>query len=63
MLRDGNNTDQQIVNLFINLVVAGGETPALVCCKTMAAMTANPDIMEKAVKELQDVIGEGDLQD
>jgi len=63
MLKDGQSTDQQIVNILINLIVAGGETPALVCCKTMAAMIANPKVMERAVQELDDVIGEGDLQD
>jgi cytochrome P450 len=49
MIKTGNYTDQMIVNIFINLIVAGGETPALVCCKTLAGMIANPDVMEKAV--------------
>lgn len=61
MLKTGKYEDWEIINIFINLVVAGGETPALVCCKALAAMIANPDVMAKAVNEIDDVVGEGDL--
>ena len=43
--------------MLINLIVAGGETPALVCCKTLAAMAANPEVLECAIKEV-DATGE-----
>jgi len=49
MLKTGKYADWEIINIFINLVVAGGETPALVCCKTLAAMIANPEVMAKAI--------------
>lgn len=62
MLKTGKYADWEIINIFINLVVAGGETPALVCCKTLAAMIANPEVMKKAVKEVDDVIGDGDCE-
>ena len=31
MIKAGSD-EKEIVNIFINLIVAGGETPALVCC-------------------------------
>lgn len=44
MLKAGRQ-ELEIRNLLINLIVAGGETPALVCCKTLAAITANPEVL------------------
>lgn len=52
MIKSGNYEDSQIVALFINLIVAGGETPALVCCKTFAAINANPEVLARVIKEL-----------
>jgi len=63
MLKTGKYADWEIINIFINLVVAGGETPALVCCKTLAAMIANPEVMEKALEEIDSVVTDGDWKD
>jgi len=52
MLKSGNYTDTEIINIFINLVVAGGETPALAACKTLAAMARDRSIIEKAQQEV-----------
>lgn len=54
MLKSGKYSDQAIKELFVNLVVAGGETPALACCKTLAAMAQNPAILERAAQEVDD---------
>jgi len=57
MLKSGKYSDQAIKELFVNLVVAGGETPALACCKTLAAMAQNPAVLERAVQEVDDAFG------
>mmetsp|Transcript_14161 Transcript_14161/g.29100 ORF Transcript_14161/g.29100 Transcript_14161/m.29100 type:complete len:368 (+) Transcript_14161:621-1724(+) len=57
MLKSGNFSDQAIKELFVNLVVAGGETPALACCKTLAAMAQKPAVMERAVQEVDKIFG------
>lgn len=57
MLKSKKYSDQAIKELFVNLVVAGGETPALACCKTLAAMAQKPAVMQRAVQEVDDVFG------
>lgn len=57
LMQKAGRDEKEIVNIFINLIVAGGETPALVCCKTLAAIVANPEVLVKALKEV-DQIGE-----
>jgi maleate isomerase len=52
MLKAGTYTDTEIINIFVNLVVAGGETPALAACKTLAAMARDRSIIEKAQQEV-----------
>lgn len=52
MLKAGTYTDTEIINIFINLVVAGGETPALAACKTLAAMARDRSIIEKVQQEV-----------
>ena len=34
------------------MIVAGGETPALVCCKALAAIIANPEVLKRAQQEV-----------
>ena len=51
MIKDGWK-DSTITGFFVNLLVAGGETPALLCCKTLAAMVANPECLKRAVEEI-----------
>ena len=48
------------MQLFVNLVVAGGETPALAACKTLAAIVKDPVVLENALTELDSVFG-GDI--
>lgn len=54
MIKSGNYTDDQMVALFVNLLVAGGETPALAACKTLCAMVRDPEVMRMAVAEVDD---------
>lgn len=60
MIKSGEYTDDQMVALFVNLLVAGGETPALAACKTLAAMAREPEVMRCAVDEVDaSFAGEG----
>jgi hypothetical protein len=52
MVKSGRYSDTEIINIFINLVVAGGETPALAIAKTLAAMARDRSIIEKAQQEV-----------
>ena len=49
------------MQLFVNLVVAGGETPALAACKTLAAIAKDPVVLETAVKEVDSAFTGGDV--
>ena len=54
MLKAGSD-EKEIVNIFINLIVAGGETPALVCCRTLQGIVANKEVLERAMKEIDSI--------
>lgn len=61
MLKSKSYSEKAIKELFVNLVVAGGETPALAACKTLAAIAKDPVVLETAVKEVDSAFTGGDV--